>query len=158
MGRYRAAARRVKVHRSYTVEEAARTLGIHKNTVRRWATARFFPVIAEARPHLILGRDLKTYLESRESARTRLAPGECYCLPCKAARIPALGMVEISSSNGLTVNVQGLCSDCEGFMYRRVSIAKLADIFPALEFPLPDGQRHLKVRDGCCSKDDFGDP
>ena len=37
------AARRVKVHRSYTVEEAARTLGIHKNTVRRWATARYFP-------------------------------------------------------------------------------------------------------------------
>ena len=28
--------RLVKIHRSYTVEEAAGSLGVHKNTVREW--------------------------------------------------------------------------------------------------------------------------
>src|SRR6516162_8070923 len=28
--------RRVKIHRTYTVEEAARLFGVHKNTVRTW--------------------------------------------------------------------------------------------------------------------------
>ncbi len=31
--------RLVKIHRSYTVEDAARCLAVHKNTVRRWIKA-----------------------------------------------------------------------------------------------------------------------
>jgi len=31
-----ASPRRVKLHRNYSVEEAARYVAVHKNTVRRW--------------------------------------------------------------------------------------------------------------------------
>ena len=125
--------------------------------MRRWFTTGLFPVIAETRPHLVLGRHLKKHLEGRESVRTRLGPGECYGLGCKTARTPALGMVEISSSNGVTVNVRGICPDCERLMYRRVSIVRLADIFPELKVPREEAERHLKVRNGSCSNVDFGD-
>ena len=47
-------ARRVKIHRSYAVDEAARLLGVHKNTVRSWIK-RGLPTVDNRRPILILG-------------------------------------------------------------------------------------------------------
>src|SRR6478735_5376453 len=35
----RANGRRVKIHLSYSIEEAARCVGVHKNTVRRWLSS-----------------------------------------------------------------------------------------------------------------------
>ena len=49
--------RLVKIHRNYTVEEAARLLGTHKNTVRAWVRAGLTTCDSN-RPILILGRDL----------------------------------------------------------------------------------------------------
>jgi hypothetical protein len=55
---------------TYTVEEAARTLGVHKNTVRAWLK-RGLPTIDAERPTLILGRELAHF--RRASQRTHLA-------------------------------------------------------------------------------------
>jgi predicted DNA-binding protein (UPF0251 family) len=38
--------RLVKIHRIYTVEDAARCLAVHKNTVRRWIKAGL-PTVSE---------------------------------------------------------------------------------------------------------------
>jgi transposase-like protein len=56
--------RRVKIHRSHTVEEIARSLGVHKNTVRVWVKAGL-PTSNKRRPLLVLGEDLVSFLQAR---------------------------------------------------------------------------------------------
>ena len=54
--------RRIKTLRSYTIEETARTLDVHRNTVRHWIKDGL-PVIDRRRPALILGSHLAEFLE-----------------------------------------------------------------------------------------------
>ena len=56
--------RRIKSHRSYTVNECAEGLGVHKNTLRAWIKDGL-PVLSAGRPLLILGANLKAFLEER---------------------------------------------------------------------------------------------
>ena len=82
--------RRVKVHRSYTVEEVARLFGVHKTTVRGWLKAGL-PRIDGRRPILILGRELAGFLHARrDRRRQRCRSGELYCFRCRAPRRCAL--------------------------------------------------------------------
>ncbi|MEZ5443199.1 MAG: helix-turn-helix domain-containing protein [Lysobacterales bacterium] len=76
---------RVKIHRNYTIGEAADLLGKHKNTVREWIRCGL-PALTEQRPTLILGSDLRAYLtKRRKSNKQPCRPGELYCLRCRAA-------------------------------------------------------------------------
>ena len=87
-------ARRVKLHRSYSVEEAARLLRVHKNTVRTWIKTGLQP-IDERRPTLILGRELARFLhDRRQRGRKRCQPGQLYCVRCRAPKDPAAGAAE----------------------------------------------------------------
>jgi len=109
--RRRTGRQAIRRHRSYTVEETARCLGLHKNTVRNWVKSGALPALTEARPHLLLGLDLQDYLRKRkEAARTRLRLGQMYCLGCKAARFPAEGMVEDIGGAG-ALNLRGICPE-----------------------------------------------
>jgi len=117
--------RRVKIHRSYTVEEAATVLGVHKNTVRNWL-ASGLQSIDQRRPLLILGRALSTFLHARRSARRqRCGPAQFYCVRCRAPREPvgrAADYVPISSTSG---NLRGRCDYCGMLIWRRVSLTRL---------------------------------
>jgi len=118
--------RGVKLHRSYTYDEAARALGIHKNTVAEWVKRRGLPALTEKKPHLILGRDLIEHLVQRKDARRkRLKPGEMFCMTCKAARRPAAGMVEELPTRSGAAHLSGLCEACTGVMTRRVRRVEL---------------------------------
>jgi len=64
MARHRLRRQCVKVHRSYTVDEASRLLGVAKGTVRRWMTAGL-PFLTDQKPALILGADLAAFLKAR---------------------------------------------------------------------------------------------
>ena len=55
--------RLVKIHRSYTVEEAANLLAVHKSTVREWIK-RGLPTSDDRRPTIILGRELAAFLSA----------------------------------------------------------------------------------------------
>ena len=57
-------ARRVKRLRTYTVRDIVQLLGVHKNTVRSWVKAGLV-VLDGRRPLLVLGRDLKQFLDAR---------------------------------------------------------------------------------------------
>ena len=60
--------RLVKIHLNYRVEEAARLLGTHKNTVRAWVKAGL-PTCDSNRPTLILGSDF-AHISRRAGPRT----------------------------------------------------------------------------------------
>src|ERR1700731_4052842 len=94
--------RRVKALRSYTIDEVARTLKVHRNTVRHWIKAGL-PVIDDKRPILILGSDLAEYLlRRREARRQPCRAGQMFCLNCRKPQEPAGQMADFAASSGTT--------------------------------------------------------
>ena len=135
--------RLVKIHRSYTVEEAARLLGTHKNTVRAWVKAGL-PTCDSKRPIVILGRDLAAYLQARRTKNKRpCQPGEIYCVRCRAPKRPAGDMAECQPITASLGNLMGICPDCEGMIYRRASRAKLAEILGKLDITFSEAERRV---------------
>jgi Helix-turn-helix domain len=125
MSNRRINARRIKIHRNYTVEEAAKVIGTHKNTVRLWIK-QGLPTADERRPTLILGKELRAFLENRKARRKhRLAAGHFYCFKCRAPKMPCAGLADYVATSATLGNLKGLCPDCATIMNRRTSLAKL---------------------------------
>lgn len=120
----RPTGRHVKSHRSYEVSEIARALGITKATVRRWLKDGL-PHLKDQRPFLILGSDLKAFLEKRRKPKQTCRIDECFCMSCKAPRRPALGEVEFHPINPHGGNLRALCEHCTTVMHKRLSVTKL---------------------------------
>jgi hypothetical protein len=117
--------RLVKIHRNYTVEEIALLFGKHKNTVRAWVKAGL-PRCDSDRPILILGSELADYLKALRTKNKRpCLPGEIYCVRCRAPKRPALDMADYKPITDNFGNLEGICPDCNGMIYRRASLAKL---------------------------------
>jgi helix-turn-helix protein len=135
--------RRVKVHRTYTVEEAARLFRVHKNTVRDWLTTGL-QKIDNRRPILILGRELAGFLHARrQRMRQRCRVGELYCFRCRAPRGSAPGTAKYLPLTPSSGNLRALCGDCGTRMYRRVSLYRLAAVAGNLRVHLPQAQQRI---------------
>jgi hypothetical protein len=81
--------RLIRLHRSYSIEDAAFSLGVHKNSVRGWIR-NGLPVMDRTRPLLMHGDELRAYLEAkRKAAQCPCTPGTLYCLKCRKPRGPA---------------------------------------------------------------------
>ncbi len=146
MPRRAASARRIKKHLNYTVEEAADVTGFHPHTIRRWINSKALAAITERRPHLIPGRFLIAFLTALRPGKTRLKPGECYCVKCRLPRRPAFDEADYRPANALIGSLQGLCPDCGRLMNRRVTLAKLPLVTGGLHVTIQYGERHLEGR------------
>ena len=62
-------SRLVKIHYSYTTEEAASLLSVHKNTLSHWRRQGLRP-IDDRRPVLFHGGVLRAFLERRRKDRS----------------------------------------------------------------------------------------
>ncbi|RWO00960.1 helix-turn-helix domain-containing protein [Mesorhizobium sp.] len=141
MGRHRLDRRKVKIHRSYTIDEAARTIGAAKGTVRRWLD-KGMPAIRDRKPILILGADLADHMARQARPKRACPPGTCYCVKCRDARQPDGGMAEFVAINAKSGNLRALCPECGSLMHRRTSHAQLEAIrgfldVTIVEAPLP---------------------
>lgn len=140
MARARIDPRRVKIHHTYDVGEAARLLGIHKNTVRGWLKSGL-TAIDDDRPTLILGRHLRAYLDARRKSAKRSCPaGTMYCFKCRAAKPPAAGMVDFIPYTATHGNLRAICGDCESFMHRCARTASIAAVMPGLAVTIQAAQ------------------
>src|SRR5664279_3140272 len=118
----RADWRRIKGKYSYTVEEAARTLDLHRNTVRNWVRRGGLPAMTGSRPHLILGAVLVEFLKAKRTALKRKCDlGELYCLKCRAPRKPVADLIEHRPMASGRSRIIGMCSICERLMHRFVA-------------------------------------
>ena len=115
----------VKIHRNYTMDEAASRLGVHKHTVREWIK-RGLPAITDRRPFLILGPDLFAFLQGRRTKNKRpCQPGELYCLRCRAPKLPYGDMADYDPVTEISGMLSAMCPACEGMMYQRINLARM---------------------------------
>lgn len=139
MSRTRINPRLAKVNYSYTVEEIVRLLSVHRSTVRVWLKAGL-PSLGPQRPTLVLGKELRAFLEKRRAGRkSPCAPGTMYCLKCKAPRPPALEMVEYQRLTEASGNLAAICGACGTVMYRRCRLEMISLVMPGLQVALVEG-------------------
>ena len=141
--------RRAKLHHNYTVAEAAMLFAVHRNTVNAWRKAGLRSFTA-GRIRLILGEDLRAFLEKRRrSRRSPLRPGQMYCMACRDARTPDPALIEWASmSDSGGGNLRALCPHCGAFMHRKIGRAgPLAVGFQAMATP---ADSHLSNANGPC--------
>jgi excisionase family DNA binding protein len=143
MARHRPDRRRVKIHRSYTVDEAARVLGIAKGTIRRWLK-HGLRATDSRKPTLIRGSDLLDYLKAKAKPKQSCPPGQCYCVKCKAPMEPAGGMAEFIVLTSTSGNLRAVCPTCETLMHRRTSMIQLQQIRSSLDVTIVERSPRLR--------------
>ena len=157
MRKHRPNYRLVKIHRNYTVEEIARLLEIHKNTVRTWLKSGL-PKIDHRRPTVILGTALFDFLHARRQSKKRpCQPGEIYCVRCHAPKQPAGEMADYEPVTEKFGNLTGICPNCGGLIYRRASFERLALIRGNLDITIVEARRHVSESDFPIVNSDFGE-
>jgi hypothetical protein len=143
MGRRPPNPRRIKIHHSYTVDEVARILGVHKGTVRNWLK-QGLEVIDHRKPILIFGPTLRHFLEARRArAKQTCPPGYLYCVRCRAPKPPALEMADYIPFTELTGNLRGICPDCGHLVHRRVALAKIDAVRGNLDITFSEALQRL---------------
>jgi hypothetical protein len=143
MSRHRPDRRRIKVHRAYTVDEAARLLGIAKGTVRRWLKNGLCST-DYLKPALIRGSDLADFLKSRGKAKQHCPAGHCYCVKCRSSRKPDGAMAEYIVLTATSGNLRAICPTCGSLMHRRTSIAQLELIRAELDVTIVETSPRLR--------------
>lgn len=109
----RVSAQRVKIHRTYTYDSAAEALGVTVQTMRAWRKDGL-AVLDSQKPHLILGRDLKHFVQNRRPvASYKLALDEFYCMSCRGPKRAYGAMADYEPFNALRGRLVALCKCCE---------------------------------------------
>jgi hypothetical protein len=143
MGRCHPNFKLVKIHRNYSVEDLAKRLNVHANTIRGWRDQGMSP-IDDGKPILFHGSVVAVFLRARRaSGRQRCEPGQIYCLPCHAPKFPALRMAEYVPLNGLRGNLEAMCPDCGRMIYRAVSRIGIEAIKGNLEITIREAARRI---------------
>lgn len=135
--------RLVKIHRNYTVDDAARALGVAKETIRRWLKSGVLPALADKFPTLILGGDLADFLQARSAKRPKLPVDKCYCFKCRCPRSPALGMADYIPRTPTTGTLRALCETCSIVMNKVVSASAIPQLRETLELSIQQAEQHL---------------
>lgn len=136
---------RVKIHFSYTVNEIADLLGVHKNTVRAWLN-KGLEAIDLHYPTLVKGTSLRSFLEARRrSGKHKCAPGTLYCLKCREPRPPAFGMVDFIEFTPTSGNLTALCQTCNTVVHRRVRKSQISTVMPGIAIQISQG--YLRIRE-----------
>jgi excisionase family DNA binding protein len=144
MARRRPNPRLAKIHFNYTPGEAARLIGVHKNTVLAWIKSGL-PTIDSRRPVLVTGQDLRAYLEAKLKKRKQpCPPGQLYCFGCRKPRPPAGDVADYLPVTATSGNLQAICPTCSSLMHRRVSLAQMEAFRTTLDITIPEALQGLR--------------
>lgn len=131
----------VRSARSYTILEVAEVLGVSLGTVRGWVRSGL-PAMVAQRPFLILGCELREFLDTRRSKfKAPLQVDELYCFSCKGARKPLGLMVDLHNQSAKTARLEGLCEVCGGSCSRIISRAQFGQFRSIFDAASNDGSQ-----------------
>jgi hypothetical protein len=84
---------KIKIKRSYSINEMASLLDIGRKTCGRWIRCEGLKVIEEnTNPLLVMGLDLKEFIKEKQAKRkVPLKENEFFCFKCHKAVIPKIG-------------------------------------------------------------------
>jgi len=110
----------IRARRSYSAEEIAELLGINKETVFSWIKKGLKVIDIESKPLLIMGSEIKIFLDERRTwNRIKLKYFEYFCVCCRKAVIPREGSEKIvptgkkiGKNNLEQFKKIGLCKNC----------------------------------------------
>jgi hypothetical protein len=104
------------------VEQLAKALDCHKNSVRTWLKRGLETLDDGKRPLLIQGSVAKRFLENRKRARKRRCkPNELFCLRCQKPRAPASQHAHYRLRPGQATLLTAACTACGTQMFKCVS-------------------------------------
>ena len=117
----------VKDALTYTVDEAASSLGKTPATIRNWIKDGL-PVMSTRKPCLMSGAAIREYLRAKyRNAKRPLGPDRLYCTVCREGRHPVDMAVKLAPMKPRTSLLKGICSRCGGTCTRMISTAKATD-------------------------------
>src|SRR5215204_5433234 len=140
----------IKLHRSYTVREAAQALEVHENTIRNYLREGLDPV-EWRKPILILGAELRRFLEERRANSRQSCPtGYIYCIRCKEPKRPAGDIADYIPLTETSGNLRAICPDCYLLMYRRVALARIDAVLPNIAVALQQAPLRIGASEMPC--------
>lgn len=146
---------KAKINRNYTFEELAAVFDVHKNTVAIWVK-KGLPCLKERRPFLILGADVRSYLQKQRSVnKQQCKTNELFCMRCRAPSTPAENFVEympISKTKGC---LKGFCSRCECVVNKFVALDKLPTYAAIFDITKTKELEHINDGDDPLLNSDF---
>ena len=117
----RYSTRGISKARVYKLKVAARILGVSLPTFRKWAKEGL-NIIKDARPYLVRGADLLSFLTKREDEkRFTMAKGQFFCMRCDGPRDPDKTTLVFLPINAVTGRLSAVCSVCGGKVGRFAS-------------------------------------
>lgn len=136
--------RLIKTHRVYTPADAAGALGVHRQTILRWINIEDLYAVRSGGTWLIEGRDLKDFLGARQTqGKCKLKVEEIYCLPCRAAQLPAGRMADFKLQTSQSGQLIGLCPVCERAMQKAVRRSDLERIRSVLDVTIQQAEPRI---------------
>ncbi len=115
---------------------------VHKNTVHAWINKHGLLTNDDIRPILILGRDLKKFLQERRTQNKRKClPHEFYCMKCRKPQIPAGNMADYLPMTETTGRLISLCPVCESLINKFFSLSKIQSIKGEITVTIPEGTK-----------------
>jgi len=118
--------RLIKLNYSYSIDEIAELLGVHKQTVYEWKK-RGLKTIDDTYPALVHGGDLIEFLSKEKSNRkVKCKDNEMYCFKCRAAREVSGNKIDIIHRNSQILDMTGRCAICDTKMCRSSSLKNLS--------------------------------
>jgi hypothetical protein len=130
----------IKANKAYRIDELADAAGVTAPTVRNWIGAGL-QLVDTNRPTMIMGFHALDFLKARKAKASRpLAPGEFYCLRCKAPRMPLGGLADYVPLSATGGRLKALCTVCECQCNRNISARDLAELCKFLDVVTRDNR------------------
>ena len=146
---------KIKLHRSYTIDEAARVLETSKGTIRRWVKENGLPILEDRKPALIHGSSFKVFGQARTKSKIiKCKPHEFYCFRCKVPRSPAGSMADFIARTPKSGNLKAICEACDTIMNKHVSNTSLPALGSVLDLSIHLAPEHLVESPKSRSNDD----